>query len=124
MNRSFKIYTFIPEEKYYIKRLVGLSGDTLEVKEPVLYRNGEPISGSLAFDKNFHKDGEYTGYTASGSLAPGLKEYIPENYYLAMGDNSKGSYDSRFWGGVPEKAVLGKAVFIIYPFSGRWGIAE
>jgi signal peptidase I len=41
-----------------------------------------------------------------------------------LGDNSANSLDSRYWGYVPEKSVIGKAIFIYYPFTKRWGLAE
>lgn len=111
-------------DKYYIKRLVGISGDVLEVKPPTLYRNGEPISGSIAFDKNSDQEGLYPGYTAQKRLALGEQEIIPEGFYYAMGDNSPFSEDSRMFGFVPEKALVGKALFIYYPFGERWGLGK
>ena len=58
-------------EQYYIKRLVGTPGDLLEIREPALYRNGEPITGSKAFGRNATREGNYPGYRAGGILAPG-----------------------------------------------------
>lgn len=130
-----------PDDKYYIKRLVGIPGDTLEVKPPYLYRDGEPIEGADAFERNFQQEGLYAGYSYMGWMQPGVIEKIPEGYFYAMGDNSPESKDSRGWfdnpyavtekqtedapvNMVPEKEVVGKAVFIFYPFSSRWGIAE
>jgi signal peptidase I len=55
---------------------------------------------------------------------PGARATIPEGTYVALGDNSANSADSRYWGYVPEKAVIGKAIFIYYPFTKRWGVAE
>lgn len=114
----------IPQEKYYIKRLVGKGGDTLKVDYPVLYRNGEPVSGAEAFEYNQNQEGEYEGYTNRNRLAEGKVEHIPDGFYYAMGDNSDESSDSRYWGFVPQKEVIGKAFFIYYPFSKRWGVAK
>lgn len=113
-----------PEEKYFIKRLVGLGGDELEVREPVLYRNGEPIEGAEAFNKNSDKEGLYGGYLATMDLSSGETQTVPEGYFYAMGDNSYHSADSRFWGAVPEKEAVGKAIFVFYPFNKRWGISD
>lgn len=113
-----------PEDKYYIKRLVGIAGDELEVKDTTLYRNGKPIEGSPVFDLNTNKVGLYPGYLAYKGLAPGRQEKIPQNFFYAMGDNSPHSADSRSWGFVPEKEVIGKAFFIFYPFTKRWGFAK
>ncbi len=108
-------------DKYYIKRLVGIPGDVLEVKEPVLYRNGEDIEGSVAFAKNAQYEGLYRGYVNIEKLDVGKTVTIPEDSFFAMGDNSFDSLDSRYWGTVPEKDVIGKPLFIYYPFTRRWG---
>lgn len=112
------------EDKYFIKRLVGKPGDILEVREPALFRNGLPIKGVAAFEKNQNKEGEYPGYTAVYRLAAGQQERIPAGNFFAMGDNSPASRDSRYFGYVPEAEVIGKACFIFYPFSNRWGFAK
>jgi signal peptidase I len=116
-------------DQYYIKRLVGVPGDKLELKEPALWRNGKPITGAAAFDKNAKRKERYPGYrngqpgqnflkTASDTVT------VPARSYFAMGDNSANSLDSRFWGFVPEKDVVGRPLFIYYPFSRRWGLAQ
>jgi signal peptidase I len=118
------------DNKYYIKRLVGTPGDVLQVKAPALFRNGEPITGATAFDKNAHQDGKYSGYSYRNL---DRNDYlhdseatvtIPEDSFFAMGDNSPHSSDSRFWGFVPKKEMVGRAIFIYYPFSHRWGLAN
>jgi len=126
-------------DKYYVKRLVGVPGDTLEIKAPALYRNGQPIEGSEAFGKNARQDGKYPGYTNTGpaivaggdrqlisdGLMPvGGKVTVPANSFFALGDNSPRSKDSRYWGFVPEKDVVGRPLFIYYPLTSRWGPAR
>ena len=111
-------------ESYYIKRLVGTPGDTLEIKSPVLYRNGSPITGSSAFAANAGREGKYTGYTNQHLLSAGEKLTVAPQKYFAMGDNSKDSADSRYWGFVPAKDVAGRPLFIYYPFTRRWGPAR
>jgi signal peptidase I len=49
---------------------------------------------------------------------------VPEHSYFAMGDNSPRSKDSRMWGFVPEKDVVGRPLFIYYPLTKRWGLAH
>ena len=88
----------IGQDQYYIKRLVGTPGDTLEVKEPVLLRNGAPITGAEAFDLNANRTGLYHGYQAGGLLAAGQKVTIPDGQYVALCDNSYNSADGRVWG--------------------------
>jgi signal peptidase I len=110
-------------EQYYIKRLAGVPGDTLEIREPVLYRNGAPITGSKAYNANATRMGDYQGYRAGGLLSQGTQFTVPANSYIALGDNSANSQDSRYWGTVPAKDVVGRPLFIYYPFTPRWGPA-
>ena len=111
-------------DRYFVKRLVGLPGDTLELKAPELWRNGKPITGSPAFDWNARRQGLYPGYTNTGNLLPGVQLTVSPHFYFAMGDNSPDSYDSRGWGFVPEKDVVGRPLFIYYPLTSRWGPAH
>lgn len=118
--------------KYYIKRAVGGPGDTLEIVPPGLLLNGEPITGSVAFEKNRQQIDNYPGYVFGMRSrnypipqADGRSPIeIPDKHYFAMGDNSPNSADSRMWGFVPEREIIGRAAFIYYPFSHRWGVAE
>ncbi len=126
--------------QYYVKRLVGTPGDVLEIKQPGLYRNGAPIKGSEAFDKNARKEGLYPGYEygpapesdlnvdgvqeANSKLSKGRTVKVPPHSFYALGDNSPRSLDSRYWGFVPEKDVVGRPLFIYYPITRRWGLAK
>lgn len=118
------------DNKYYIKRLVGVPGDELQVKAPALYRNGELITGAKAFEKNANQEGEYSGYSYKNNSSmrylrtPNDTVTIPEDSFFAMGDNSPHSSDSRYWGFVPKKEMVGRAIFIYYPFTHRWGLAN
>ena len=119
-------------ELYYIKRLAGVPGDTLLVEENKLYRNGNIIEGAEAFDKNNNRvtDEAYYGYLPrSGGKGVHAKPLnkpftVPADFYYALGDNSGNSFDSRGWGCVPADDAVGRASFILYPFSRRWGIAK
>ncbi|MDR1435210.1 MAG: signal peptidase I [Puniceicoccales bacterium] len=112
------------DDKYFIKRLVGLAEDTLEIRRRTLYRNNRPIEGAEAFVLNRGQIGKYPGYTNSGLLKEDYEVEVPQNCYFAMGDNSPHSYDSRNWGFVPNREVIGKAIFILYPFTQRWGSSK
>ena len=125
-------------DKYFVKRLVGVPGDELEIKAPVLYRNGKPIEGAAAFDREARREGLYPGYVntqagrvvqdgvveSEGLLPPGRVVTVPPNKFFAMGDNSPKSLDSRYWGFVPDKDVIGRPLFIYYPLTSRWGPAH
>lgn len=110
--------------KYYIKRLVGAEGETLEIKDHALLVDGQPRDEVEAFTRNAEQEGEYSGYINQKLLDSGRTMTIPEDSFVALGDNSANSADSRYWGYVPDKSVIGKAVFIYYPFTKRWGVAE
>ena len=122
--RTGKIPGIGGEDQYFIKRLVGVPGDTLEVREPVLYRNGSPITGAASFQKEAQQTDQYPGYRNAGRLDHGETVTVPPESYFAMGDNSPNSYDSRFWGFVPASEVVGRPLFVYYPFTRRWGPAH
>ena len=111
-------------DKYYIKRIAGVGGETLEIRDGALFANGELRNEVAAFVRNAEKQGDYKGYANHNLLAKGRKLEVPENNFVALGDNSGDSQDSRFWGFVPDRSVIGKAIFIYYPFTKRWGLAE
>lgn len=111
-------------DQYYIKRLVGTPGDELEVKNFGLFRNGTPITGSMAFESNAQREDQYVGYRQLGLLAPGQRVRVPEDHYFALGDNSANSADGREWGFVPAKDVVGRPMVVYYPFTRHWGPAR
>ncbi|HUG11450.1 MAG TPA: signal peptidase I [Opitutaceae bacterium] len=117
-------YDYVAEDKYYVKRLVGLPGDKMEIRAPALYRNGSPITGAKAFERNAKKEGKYPGYTYAGTFTSGAVVTVPEGSFLALGDNSPDSYDGRSWGFVPEGDVIGRPIWIYYPLARRWGLAR
>lgn len=100
------------EKPYYIKRVVGLPGDVIEIRNGHLYRNGELIDHPDFFVQN--------RYFPSFSRRETIFQ-VPENQIFVFGDNSLHSYDSREWGGVPLENVMGKAFFRYWPPS-RMGL--
>jgi signal peptidase I len=129
----------------FIKRCVGLAGDLIEVKPPVLFINGKPANFAPAFAKEFTQADHYPGYSLVdfmdgpvGTTSTGVTSdpnrpfdpfdkqnsqtyYVPADCYWAMGDNSPYSKDSRYWGGVPKQNLVGRGYFVFWPFSSRWG---
>lgn len=127
-TRAFKDRPGYPstvgEDKFYIKRLVGEPGMTLQVVDHRLLQDGQPATGADAFEKNAMREGEYPGYRNLALLAEGKTFEVPEKHFFAMGDNSANSKDSRYFGPVPQEEVIGCASFIYYPFTKRWGLAK
>lgn len=111
-------------DKYYIKRLAGKGAESLSIREGQLFVGERLRDEVAAFVDNSEKNGAYNGYQAIGYLEEGTRAQIPERHYFALGDNSYNSFDSRHWGYVPEDSLVGKALFIYYPFTQRWGVAK
>jgi len=97
-----------PEKPYYIKRVVGLPGDRLEIHDGHIYRNGELVDEPDFFIRN-----RYTEWLSNGKRFEGVT--VPDGKIYVFGDNSTNSFDSRYWGGVPIDNVMGKAFFRYWP---------
>lgn len=93
-----------PNKPYYIKRVVGLPGDQLEIVNGYLYRNGEKMTEPPIFDRNF-----YISYSQRRRFT------VPNGEVFVFGDNSFNSLDSRAWGGVPLENLVGEAFFRFWP---------
>ena len=98
----------------FIKRLVARGGDTVEIREGRVFVNGEPLDGSGIFATNqYYNQGSYG--------QEGQAVQVPEGSFYVLGDNSLSSHDSRFWGFVPRRLLIGQAMCIFWPFN-RWRI--
>jgi signal peptidase I len=97
-------YPPLPEHEKYVKRLIGLPGDTIEIKGGYLYRNGQKIDEPYLSERMNYSYGPVT---------------VPENKYFFLGDNRNDSYDSHLWPTpfVDKKEMIGKAILRYYPFT-------
>ena len=119
---------------YYIKRLAALPGDTIKLENDQFWVKPQG-------DKEFHRiqelapifakvysgKGGYQGHNSGMNAlypAPGAEYTIPENCYFMLGDNSRFSGDSRFFGPVPRANLVGRAFFTFWPFSRRFGLVD
>jgi signal peptidase I len=96
-------------KKDFIKRLVGLPGEVVEIRKGTIYINGKPIL-KLPFSQVYYQN--------KGDLGQqGQAVKIPDGHYFVLGDNSVNSEDSRVWGFVPKNNILGKAILIYWPLA-------
>ena len=130
------------DDEFYIKRLVGLSGETLRIRNDrklevdgrTLDTNDRGFEHLYTFDPNeeprpHNLSGEFSGHVnqlTSGRLMsmPYFKSEastytIRDNHYMVMGDNTMNSSDSRYWGDFPRENVIGKLAFTYWPFDRR-----
>lgn len=116
------IIVFIPPQekekfwpKRYVKRLIGMGGDRILIKDGNLYINDKIVVDPLIARNYYYNQGQF---------APKDEEIIvPEGKYFFLGDNSINSQDSRIWGFVDARDVVGKAILIWWPVK-RIGMIE
>ena len=108
-----------PDENVeYIKRVIGMPGDTIEMKSGVLYINGKKVDQPFINTEALAKQTVFMDDFTLESLTGESK--VPEGKYFVLGDNRGISKDSRMIGFIDRSAIEGKAVFTIWPF-GRIG---
>ena len=129
------VVVFVPPhepDKNYVKRLIGIAGDTLEMRNKILYLNGEPQNEPYVR----HTDRENDVYAPSmywqceyaprsdddkGECRPTRDNWgpvvVPAGKYMMLGDNRDDSEDSRYWGFVERGAIKGRPLFIYYSFD-------
>ena len=107
-------------ERDFIKRVIGLPGDRLELRRKVLYINDEAVEDPWAAYASPPTEGAF-------GASNDLREFygpvtVPQGQYFMMGDNRDNSEDSRYWGFLPAAYVKGKALFIYFSFDDgvRW----
>jgi signal peptidase I len=120
-------------QPFYIKRLAGIPDDTMRIASPLYYVKGEKetqehLAPGFGFERVMSAKNGYNGYGLNNPMqakfltTPNVTFTVPPDGYFALGDNSYNSYDSRYWGPVPEENLVGRGLFVYWPFHPHWGL--
>ena len=119
---------------YVVKRIIGIPGDRIHLRDGVVYRNGREARRAVRDSSgrrgraNPYRDNfpsvppsEFNNVTPDWELSPqhiqGDDIVVPPNSYFGMGDNRDVSLDSRYWGFIPQENVIGRPMFIYWSFE-------
>jgi len=97
-------------DKDYIKRVIGVAGDTISV------RNGDVYLNSVKLDESAYLSSDVRTY-GGAFLQDGQTATIPQGEYFVLGDNRPDSSDSREWGFVPQADLIGRSFFTYWPLN-------
>ena len=99
----------VDPSKDFIKRVIGIPGDTIEIKDKMVYRNGAPLDEPYI---------QYLDPKIISTKRDNLVSFeVPEDKFFVMGDNRDYSHDSRYWGFVDREAIKGKALIIYWSWE-------
>ena len=135
IHRNDIVVFLSPETQglFVVKRIIGVPGDHIHLRDGIVYRNGEKLDESYVR----HKVANYDPYRDDFPSVPPSDMYhvtneqwkqelpshiqggdivVPPDSYFGMGDNRDLSYDSRYWGFIPRKNVIGRPMFIYWSF--------
>lgn len=120
---------------YVAKRVIGIPGDRIHLRDAVVYRNGEPLKEPYVI----HTVGNFDPYRDNFPAASPLRSadtvipgwpvrtgddiVVPPGHYFGMGDNRDVSHDSRYFGCIPQENIIGRPLFIYWSFetpSDQW----
>jgi signal peptidase I len=102
-------------ERDFIKRVIGLPGDTVELRNKKVYVNGKPLNEPYVhFLEPAHEGQEVTSIDLRERYGP---HRVPERHYFVMGDNRDNSQDSRYWGFLPRDYIKGRALMIYWSYD-------
>ena len=96
---------------FFVKRLVGLPGERIEIRGGRLFADGRLLDESAGIPPIVYTSPRMSSVSSETSYA------VPEDGFFFLGDNSAHSFDSRYWGSVPRKNIYGKVSRIYYPLS-------
>jgi signal peptidase I len=98
------LYYPVDPDKSFVKRVIGEPGDTIRMEDGHVYRNDVPLKDDFVADE----------YKSHDSWGP---EVVPQGYYFVLGDHRNNSSDSRLWGFVPKKYIIGKVQLRWWPLK-------
>lgn len=105
------IIVFVSPEaprKDFVKRLIAQGGQAVEIKNGDIYIDGKPVENPASVGGIYY-------YNRGDYGKEGKVVKVPEDSYYALGDNSASSRDSRYWGFIPKKNIIGKAILVYWP---------
>ena len=137
-DRRMTPYWSIPDDQFYIKRLVGLSGENIQVGDDRhLIIDGKRLDWTTPHFENVYgfdskvgpRDSHFSGHVSaktSHQPIPLFKDestvyQVAEGNVMVMGDNTMNSLDSRFWGDFPATSIIGRAFSVYWPITDRFG---
>jgi signal peptidase I len=130
------VFTYPVDPKLnYVKRIVGIPGDTLEMRDALLIRNGKPVNEDYIQrtpseadepDDDFRWQKAYlVGSAAMSNYTPSRNNWgplvVPPHDYFVLGDNRDNSSDSRYWGFVADSLVRGQPIVVYYSYAPEIG---
>lgn len=110
--------TSLPENEFYIKRVIGIPGDVLSVQDGHLFNHGQRVTEPVLLANLVILSPGQSQLFSQPYLAKATDTFVVSNdCYFVLGDNTTNSFDSRFWGPVPEKNIFGRVSKIYWPLN-------
>lgn len=109
VKRGDVIVFIFPQDprKNFVKRVVAMEGETVEIREGTIYVNEKPLVDPLFSVRYYYNRGDFG--------KEGKKVTVPKDTLFVLGDNSASSHDSRYWGFMPRRNIQGEAILIFWP---------
>ncbi len=112
----------LPPDTFYMKRIAGLPGERIRIEPPFLIVNDQKVTQPEIFKTISSASDGYAGFQLAGPVSgllskPAYEVTLGPEEYFVVGDNTRNSRDSRYWGAVPEANIIGKATRIYWPLT-------
>lgn len=99
----------------YVKRAIGLPGETIQIRDKQVYIDGRPIDEPYKYhSEGDARTGGFHSFSRRDNYGPLL---VPQGHYFMMGDNRDDSRDSRYWGTLPENMIVGRPLFVFWSYE-------